>query len=141
MFNIIKFFSIKRINIKEYLNSSMLILLLLTLNISSCGYYRGSVETIDDPSSATTQPSPVTPTTPVDPSDPQPNLNSASKVSTSDFVSGSFSLQTTASKNYKVMSSSGMYKTDLITKTQKGYTIYSTSLGTLISTQGGVGVK
>ena len=112
------------------------VLMLLT----SCGYYSVSVTPNGNNSSNTEQNNPNL----ADPNNPDPesNLVADNKVAVADFVSGNLSLQSTSLKNYKVVATNNSYTTNsIINKTPKGYTIYSTSLGTLISTQRGTNAK
>jgi len=56
----------------------------------------------------------------------------------SEFVSGSDQYQTTLVNRYKILSSSGSFNRELVNKTPKGYRIYSSVQGALISSQEGV---
>lgn len=53
-----------------------------------------------------------------------------------EFVSGSAQYENTLLRNYKIISSAGSYNRELVTKTPRGYRIYSSVQGSMISEDG-----
>ena len=50
-----------------------------------------------------------------------------------EFVSGSGEYETTFLKKYKILSSSGGYNAKVMVKTARGYKVYSSVMGTMLS--------
>ena len=96
----------------------MKLLIVISLSVISGCYFQASI-------------------TDLNPKSESPN-NKADATQTTDFVSGSDQYQTTLLNRYRILSSSGSYHRELVNKTPKGYKVYSSVQGALISSQAGV---
>ena len=97
---------------------SLCVLIIVYLPITSGCYLSASISDLTPKSSDIASP-----------------INKVNTVQASEFVSGSDKYQTTLINRYKILSSAGSFNRELVNKTPKGYKIYSSVQGALISGQ------
>lgn len=107
------------------LKLSFIDLSLLFLLGVSLGCHKSSFKRYDNSSTSPISTAPSTP-----PSSKPYQINE------SEFVSGSSPYEKTPQRKYKILSSAGNYQRELVSKTPRGYTIYSSVQGEMISHKG-----
>lgn len=105
---------------RSFINLSSILLLGISI-----GCHKSSFKRYDNSSTSPISTAPSTP-----PSSKPYQINE------SEFVSGSSPYEKTPLRKYKILSSAGNFQRELVSKTPRGYTLYSSVQGEMISHKG-----